>query len=75
MTPSLLLWCIQTLKLQICFGREQEVYTTTVQTLLFVFSWSEASMVYTFPSGQMVYTLFPCFPMEVVYIIVFFVAL
>ena len=37
-----------------------------METLLFSFSGSEASMVYTLLSGPMVYTLFPCFAQEMV---------
>ena len=50
---------------------KKKVYTTTVETLLFSFSGSEALMVYTLLSGPMVYTLFR-FPRKMVYTIAFF---
>ena len=52
-------------------GREENV-DTTVETLLFSFSGSETSMVYTLLSGPVVYTLFPSFPRKMVYTIAFF---
>ena len=51
---------------------KKKVYNTTVETLFFSFSGSEASMVYALLSGPMVYTLFPCFPRKMVYTISFF---
>ena len=50
---------------------EEKVYTT-VETLLFSFSGSEASMVYTLLSGPMAYTSLLCFPRKMVYAIAFF---
>ena len=51
--------------------REEKVYTTSVEThFFFVQVWG--FMVYTLPSGPMVYTLFPCFPKKMVYTLVFF---
>ena len=51
---------------------KKKAYTTTVETLLFVFPGLWGSMVYSILSGPMVYTLFPCFPRKMVYTIACF---
>ena len=54
---------IQATKTELCRYREEKVYTTTVETLLFSFSGSGASMVYTIP-------FFPdlwCIPLSLVF--------
>ena len=53
-------------------ARRKRLHTTTVETLLFSVSGSEASMLYNLISGPMVYALFPCFPKDAVYAIAFF---
>ena len=50
---------------------KKQVHTTTVETLLYFFSGSEASMVYALLSGPMVHTLFLCFSRKMVYTVAF----